>query len=1023
MLMVLGAHRSGTSAVAGVIQRLGIDLGDHLLPAQAGVNERGFWEHSDVVALHDRLLQEMGSRWDGTHRFADAWWKSPPVQAISEELAAIVKREFGDSQLWGLKDPRLCRLSPLWLDILAQVDCEPSFIIIYRNPLEVAESLSHRDQMELPLALTIWLQHMLDAELYTRGYPRTIISYSALLEDWRQTMRLVGDDLSLRWPVSIEQAGADIDTFLDASLCHHHHSDTDLAGLPAWVEDAYTSLKNAVRSDDADLQSKFDIIRREYQAAESLFAPSLSAREQKLHQIESEFTNACDMIKDKEAAEAQLLQTLGEVEQGFKQAVEMLTERDAQLAEVQQGFKQAVETLAERDTQFAECNALLSGRVRPLAEALGEWPEQSPAAEQPEPAPPRNEQDDDKAYESAIDLRVSNNAHTQLYNFIQEDSNGRQSRVLEVGCSSGYFGEALKSAGHEVWGVEMSAKAADTAREKIDHVFVGTVEEFLANDAVKGITFDYITFGDVLEHLVDPVRVLKDCRRLLSPDGCIAASIPNVAHKAVRLMLLEGRWDYAEFGIMDNTHLRFFTRNSIVEMFTKGGFAVRLMDAVSLPTDATGIEVNPELLEAASDLVPDNDEEVFQFTVLARRSDPAAQLAEQNRPFCQGEGAKILCLLPFADWSVGNIRIRDPLSKYRQQYGGEVRIRSIHEHQSQDIAWADTVILQRDSNDYILVLADMLQKMGKRVIIDMDDLLTEVPAFLQCYEHCQQTRPYLLETLRMADAITVTTERLKEEMLAYNENVFVVPNCAATVHAATRHYASDAHKVNLLVASTDTVRVDFIASALRRLADDKDLDIEIICIGPPGEFLAETGLAIQAHGNMSHEHFKAFLATLDNTIGIIPLDDSRFSRCKSPVKFLDYSLAGIPTVCSDVPPYKDSVRDGENGILCANSEDDWYQAIRELALSASQRADIAAAARRLVQSDYHLKHAADMWDVVFSSTQAGRGQQGSELLTASTKLPLLLHHMTSPYAYRAAFRVLRQEGLGGVRTRLSRLIQ
>ena len=121
-LMVLGAHRSGTSALAGVIQRLGIELGDRLLPPQPGVNERGFWEHRDIVALHDRLLQEMGSRWDSIHPVTAAAWKSPAVKAIAEELAAIVKSEFGNSQLWGLKDPRLCRLLPLWLDILAKFD-------------------------------------------------------------------------------------------------------------------------------------------------------------------------------------------------------------------------------------------------------------------------------------------------------------------------------------------------------------------------------------------------------------------------------------------------------------------------------------------------------------------------------------------------------------------------------------------------------------------------------------------------------------------------------------------------------------------------------------------------------------------------------------------------------------------------------------------------------------------------------------------------------------------------------------
>ena len=129
--MVLGAHRSGTSALAGVIQRLGVDLGDKLLGPQAGVNELGFGEHSELVALHDRLLEKLGSSWSGIHPLPEKWWQAGEIKTISAEITSIVENDFTRSGLWGLKDPRLCRLLPLWLDILAQEDCEPSFIIIY----------------------------------------------------------------------------------------------------------------------------------------------------------------------------------------------------------------------------------------------------------------------------------------------------------------------------------------------------------------------------------------------------------------------------------------------------------------------------------------------------------------------------------------------------------------------------------------------------------------------------------------------------------------------------------------------------------------------------------------------------------------------------------------------------------------------------------------------------------------------------------------------------------------------------
>ena len=259
-------------------------------------------------------------------------------------------------------------------------------------------------------------------------------------------------------------------------------------------------------------------------------------------------------------------------------------------------------------------------------------------------------------------------------------------------------------------------------------------------------------------------------------------------------------------------------------------------------------------------------------------------------------------------------------------------------------------------------------------------------------------------------------------MTAYNSHVFVAPNCVSSAHEPVRHFDSETHRVNLLVASTDTVRVDFIVSALKRVTDDGELNTGIVCIGPPGDFLQDTGLSVQAHENMDYAGFKAFLATLDNTIGIIPLDNSRFSSCKSPVKYLDFSLAGIPAVCSDVPPYNNCVNDGETGILCTNNEDSWYEALRELVLSASRRTQIASAARRFSASEFPLKHAAGCWNEVLANTQPGQGQEGSELLSARRSIPLFLHNMMNPSAYRSALQVLRREGISGVRTRLSRLI-
>jgi SAM-dependent methyltransferase len=138
-------------------------------------------------------------------------------------------------------------------------------------------------------------------------------------------------------------------------------------------------------------------------------------------------------------------------------------------------------------------------------------------------------------------------------------------RVLEVGCAGGQLGRLLKARGHHVTGVELVPEVAETARSWLDHVVTADVETdgfpFAPN------SFDCVLFADVLEHLIDPWRVLREAVDVLSPSGRVIASIPNVQNIDVIWRLLRGRWDYRERGITDFGHLRFFTLRSIHGLF------------------------------------------------------------------------------------------------------------------------------------------------------------------------------------------------------------------------------------------------------------------------------------------------------------------------------------------------------------------------------------------------------------------------------------------------------------------------
>lgn len=146
--------------------------------------------------------------------------------------------------------------------------------------------------------------------------------------------------------------------------------------------------------------------------------------------------------------------------------------------------------------------------------------------------------------------------------------------ALDVGCGAGHFAAAVKRrTGATVWGIEPSAGAADAARSRIDRVLEGTYEQVERELPVH--SFDAVFLNDVLEHMVDPWGTLRKVRSLLQADGRLYASIPNVLFAESLLAVLRSRdWRYTEAGILDVTHLRFFTRTSILRLFEDTGYRI-----------------------------------------------------------------------------------------------------------------------------------------------------------------------------------------------------------------------------------------------------------------------------------------------------------------------------------------------------------------------------------------------------------------------------------------------------------------
>lgn len=222
-------------------------------------------------------------------------------------------------------------------------------------------------------------------------------------------------------------------------------------------------------------------------------------------------------------------------------------------------------------------------------------------------------------YAVEIDLSNPNTSHVQVIDLVGPDKT-----VLDVGCWTGDIARALMSQGCRVSGVEIDEAAAEVASHDLEQVVVTDLDTSLLSDHFAPGSFDAIVFADVLEHLKDPVRVLADSVALLSDGGRVVISIPNVGHGSLRLAHLQGRWTYTDVGLLDHTHIQFFTRARLLDMVRDAGLVVD--DLRGTVADPLGVEVEIDPAELPVPVVDwarhQPDALVYQFQLAASPADP-----------------------------------------------------------------------------------------------------------------------------------------------------------------------------------------------------------------------------------------------------------------------------------------------------------------------------------------------------------------------------------------------------------------
>lgn len=268
-LIILGMHRSGTSALTRVMSLLGAGLPKNVLGA-TNANASGHWEPERLVALHDQMLGEAGSSWDDFRSFNLDALSPARASQFRTAISQVIAQEFEDESLIVLKDPRICRFASLYASIMDDAGFETKFIHMLRNPLSVGASLAKRDGFPPAFSNLLWLRYVLDAEVATRGGRRIFASYESLMADWRALVAVVNGVLDLNWSVD-QRAATKIDEFLNREQTHHRNDAQALLfdnQACNWLKTAYRLMsKLSGDPNDAGILAEVDALRADFDHA------------------------------------------------------------------------------------------------------------------------------------------------------------------------------------------------------------------------------------------------------------------------------------------------------------------------------------------------------------------------------------------------------------------------------------------------------------------------------------------------------------------------------------------------------------------------------------------------------------------------------------------------------------------------------------------------------------------------------------------------------------------------------------
>jgi glycosyltransferase involved in cell wall biosynthesis len=606
-------------------------------------------------------------------------------------------------------------------------------------------------------------------------------------------------------------------------------------------------------------------------------------------------------------------------------------------------------------------------------------------------------------------------------------------RLLEIGCATGATAAIVKALYPQAWvaGIELSEAAAEVARQRMDVVISEKFEETdLEAQGIFPGSIDTVILADVLEHMYDPWGVLVRLKPYLTADAQVIASIPNIRNLWLINELTNGRFPYASVGLLDITHIRFFTRGEIERLFVETGYAVeawgRNLDArlyrMQMEPGSTRIETEKFILK---DVTAEEFEDLKCLQFLVRATPRAESVQEEGgqtgypmpagfdaggeggdgffRPGDTGQistrevAASMLAAAGKARTQRGPLRIAVysvdvstsacPQIRFFAPLAKREGVRLLWGVSSADDGNGVTVNLELDADIYVISrlfpgpdsmdMVDALFAKGKPVVYETDDLLIDLPADNMHAAAYAEKTPFIEAVMRRAHGLVVSTPELAMRLAQFNRNVFILPN---QVDFARLYQPppDNGREVRIGVIGTSTRGSDFalIDDALRQVCRKFGKRVRLIFVGGMPEGWQGHPQAEKIDFLPEYAAYGARLKGLRLDIGVAPLADNDFNACKSPLKWLEFSALGMAGVFSFVPAYKQVIEQGETGLLVDNFTDKWVAALSLLIEYPEKRLAIAIAAQREVLKKHALQ------------SDAGRAASLYRRLATSLALPV-----------------------------------